>query len=96
MKLAALGDLFLGDQLACVGFGVRSYCDQNGYDHLFEGVRSTLQGYDLVIANLETVLSQASDADRNSLNLVLNRGNPRAAAAIKSSGIHLLTLANDQ
>ena len=65
MKLAALGDLFLGDQLACVGFGVRSYCDQNGYDHLFEGVRSTLQGYDLVIANLETVLSQASDADRN-------------------------------
>jgi len=95
MKLAALGDLFLGDQLACVGFGVRSYCDQNGYNHLFEGVRSTLQGYDLVIANLETVLSQASDADRNSLNLVLNRGNPRAAAAIKSSGIHLLTLANN-
>lgn len=95
MKLAALGDLFLGDQLACVGFGVRSYCDQNGYDHLFDGVRSALQGHDFVVANLETVLSQASDADRNSLNLVLNRGNPRAAAAIKSGGIHLLTLANN-
>jgi poly-gamma-glutamate synthesis protein (capsule biosynthesis protein) len=95
MKLAALGDLFLGDQLACVGFGVRSYCDQNGYDHLFDGVRSTLQGHDLVVANLETVLSQAGDGDRNSLNLVLNRGNPRAAAAIKAAGINLLTLANN-
>jgi poly-gamma-glutamate synthesis protein (capsule biosynthesis protein) len=95
MKLAALGDVFLGDQLTCVGYGVRSYCDQNGYDHLFDGVRSTLQNYDFVVANLETVLSQASDSDRYSLNCVLNRGNPDAATAIKSGGVHLVTLANN-
>lgn len=95
MKLAALGDLFLGDQLACVGYGVRSYCDQNGYDHLFDGVRSTLQGYDFVVANLETVLSQACGNDQDTLNRVLNRGNPGATTAIKAAGVHLLTLANN-
>ena len=95
MKLAALGDLFLGDQLACVGYGVRSYCDQNGYDHLFDGVRSTLNGYDFVVANLETVLSQACGDEQDTLNHVLNRGNPDAATAIKAGGVHLLTLANN-
>ena len=95
MKLAALGDLFLGDQLACLGYGVRSYCDRNGYDHLFDGVRNTLQSYDYVVANLEAVLSQARDGEEDTLNLVLNRGSPRAATAIKKGGIHLLTLANN-
>lgn len=95
MKLAALGDLFLGDQLVCVGYGVRSYCDQNGYDHLFDGVRSTLQNYDFVVANLETVLSQASGDDEDTLSRILNRGSPDAAAAIKAGGVHLLTLANN-
>jgi poly-gamma-glutamate synthesis protein (capsule biosynthesis protein) len=95
MKLAALGDLFLGDQLACLGYGVRSYCDRNGYDHLFDGVRNTLQGYDYAVANLEAVLSRAGDGERDTLNLVLNRGNPSAAAAIKAGGIRLLTLANN-
>src|SRR4029078_7669107 len=95
MKLAALGDLFLGDQLACTGYGVRSYCDRNGYDHLFDGVRTTLESYDFVVANLEAVLSQARDGDQDTLNRVLNRGCPRAATAIKKGGIHLVTLANN-
>jgi len=86
MRLAALGDLFLGDQFAYFGYGVRSQCDKNGYDHLFDGVRTTLQSYEFVIANLESVLSAPKDRD-NSLHRVLNRGSPKAASAIKRSGI---------
>jgi hypothetical protein len=51
------------------------------YDHLFDGVRKQLKSYELVLANLETVLSQASGPEENSLP-------PRAWGAI-----HLLSLA---
>ena len=95
MKLAALGDLFLGDQLAYVGCGVRSYCDQNGYDHLFDGISPILKRHDFVVANLESVLSQAREDEPDSLHRVLNRGAPRAAISIKNAGITLLTLANN-
>jgi poly-gamma-glutamate synthesis protein (capsule biosynthesis protein) len=95
MKLAALGDLFLGDQLAYVGCGVRSFCDLNGYDHLFEGISPILKRHDFVVANLESVLSQAPEGAPDSLHRVLNRGAPRAAASIRNAGINLLTLANN-
>jgi poly-gamma-glutamate synthesis protein (capsule biosynthesis protein) len=95
MKLAALGDLFFGDQLACLGFGVRSYGDVHGYDGLFDDVRTKLTSYDFVVANLETVLSQAKGQEKNSLHQVLNRGSPLAAEAIKRGGVHLLSLANN-
>jgi poly-gamma-glutamate capsule biosynthesis protein CapA/YwtB (metallophosphatase superfamily) len=95
MKIAAVGDVFLGDQLACLGFGVRSYCDRHGYDHLFDGIRARLKGHDLAVANLESVLSQAQGSERHSLHAVLNRGSPVAAGAIKNAGIRLLTLANN-
>ena len=95
MKLAALGDIFLGDQLTYLGYGVRSYCDLNGYDLLFAGVRPVLKQHDFVVANLECVLSYARDSEPYSLHRVLNRGSPRAAAAIKDGGIQLLTLANN-
>jgi hypothetical protein len=58
-------------------------------------VRNTLQSYDYVVANLESVLSQARGGEEDTLNLVLNRGSPKAATAIKRGGIHLLTLANN-
>ena len=95
MKLAALGDVFLGDQLAYLGYGVRSYCDLRGYDHLFADLRDILKQHDFVVANLECVLSDARDSESYSLHRVLNRGSARAAAAIKSGGIQLLTLANN-
>lgn len=95
MKLAALGDLFLGDQLAYVGCGVRSFCDLNGHDHLFDGIGPILKNHDFVVGNLESVLSQAPEGAPDSLHHVLNRGAPQAAVSIRNAGVKLLTLANN-
>ncbi len=86
---------FSGINFRASALGVRSYCDKHGYDHLFDGIRATLEGYDLAVANLESVLSQAEGSERRSLHAVLNRGSPVAAQAIRNAGIRLLTLANN-
>lgn len=52
---AAVGDISLGDQPVCLGFGVRSRSRREGYGALFDDVRSTFRNYDTVVGNLESV-----------------------------------------
>jgi len=94
-RFAAVGDVFLGDQPVCVGFGVRSRAERVGYDSFFENVKEVLGNYDTVVANLETVIADRDAVASPRAPARVDRAEPQAAAALRSSGINLVGIANN-
>jgi len=94
-RFAAVGDIFLGDQPACLGFGIRSLARQNGYDSFFAGVRERLSRYDLVVGNLESVIASRETVRKSQRDGLVDRADPEAAAALRYVGIGLVGLANN-
>ena len=92
---AAVGDIFLGDQPVCLGFGVRSLAAGAGYDSLFDAIREALAGYELVVGNLETVLASRDAVLSEKAAGWIDRAEPEAAAALSAAGITLVGLANN-
>jgi poly-gamma-glutamate synthesis protein (capsule biosynthesis protein) len=95
VTFAAVGDIFLGDQPACIGFGVRSRAAGAGYHSLFDGIRRTLASYELVVGNLESVLASRDAVLSATAAGLIDRAEPEAAAAISAAGIGLVGLANN-
>lgn len=95
MKIAALGDISLGDQTICFGYGVRSLAEKRGYDFFFNEIRHVLSGYDLVVGNLEAVLAKPLPHEQPTLSTMMNRGVDSGADALKQAGIGLVSLANN-
>ena len=86
---ASLG--FVGD--ICLSMGVIDTVRRQGADFLFEEVRRSLEGLDLVIGNLESCITDEGPAEpplRPPLNTPTD-----VALALQSSGIGILNLANN-
>ena len=95
VTFAAVGDIFLGDQPVCLGFGVRSRAAGAGYASLFDAIREALVGYELVVGNLETVLASRDAVRSPQAAAWIDRAEPEAAAALRGAGIGLVGLANN-
>jgi len=95
VKIAAVGDISLGDQAICFGFGVMSMAKIKGYDYFFRHVRDVFAQYDLVIGNLESVVADPFPGEGNNLWSMMNRATDQAAQALKNAGVNLMSLPNN-
>jgi poly-gamma-glutamate synthesis protein (capsule biosynthesis protein) len=94
MRIAAVGDLQLGDSPSCVGFGFRSRYGPDKFADVLAGVRSALQEADVVFGNLETPLSDRDLATGSWASYQL-RGRPAYARSLRAAGFTVLSLANN-
>jgi len=94
-RFAAVGDISLGDQPICLGFGVRSLAQHKGYKSFFEDIKGTFARYELVVGNLETVIASRSAVESTKSAGLVDRADPEAAAAMRDAGITMVGLANN-
>lgn len=87
--IKAVGDLCPGD-FSVDGFGVGSLTKKNGCDYPFKKLGDVLDGADILIANLEGVLTTRC---RN--EYLTFGGLPEMADAIRAAGFGIVTLANN-
>ena len=95
VKLAAVGDIMLGDTPLSYEFGVCSQAELKGYDYLFEHVKDIFQRNDLVVGNMESVVASPFPDERDDLWCRMNRGFDAGASAMQTAGIELVSLANN-
>lgn len=94
VRLLAVGDVFLGDLPTSYGFGVGSMMLRYGADFPFDHVRDVLRQGDIVVGNLESVIS-AHDRRKDDFERIVMRAQPEAAAALKRAGFHVLSFATN-
>lgn len=92
MKLCVLGDISFADFPFCAGYGIRSALSR-GLDP-FIHVRHVLSNADLVIGNLESVLSDVN-LDRTDLLSWEMRGDPVGARLLKETNVGVVNVANN-
>ncbi len=90
LRLAAVGDVMLGDSPQVFGFGVGSMIERYGPEFPFAGVAETLKSYDLVLANLEIVIS-AYDPKKTAFDQRVYRAQPHAVRGLTSAGVGVVS-----
>jgi len=94
IKIAAVGDLMLGDSHYYVGNGVRSKLVSGKINNPFEYVRDVLKKADIVIGNLETILSDLGRC-KYRLSSIQYRGNKEFIRYLKDANFKVLSVANN-
>src|SRR5690349_12917072 len=94
IRVAAVGDLQLGDSPVSVGFGLTSRYRSRGLDGVLSPLRPLFDGADLVFGNLECPLSTAG-LDATSWRSAQLRGEPSFAGALARAGFTVLNVANN-
>jgi len=94
IKIIAVGDIMLGDQAITVGHGVKSIIKKNGEDFLFKKVKKYFKNKDILIGNLESVLSD-KNINNKSLKSLKLRGEPNSINILKNTGFDIVSLANN-
>lgn len=84
----------LGDLPACSGFGVGSMIRRHGPRFPFEKCHAAFKGSDLVIGNIEVVLSRF-DARNDEFASTHLRAQPEAVGGLVWAGVNAVTLANN-
>ena len=92
--LSAVGDIMLGDLPACSGFGVGSMIVKHGPRFPFAKVKAELENSDIVLGNLEVVLSRF-DVNKDHFGSTHLRAQPEAVDGLRWAGINALTMANN-
>jgi poly-gamma-glutamate capsule biosynthesis protein CapA/YwtB (metallophosphatase superfamily) len=92
IKLSFVGDISLGEYYLTFGHGPRSIVE-SGKD-IFENVSELFTDSDLVIGNLEGVVSDLG-YDPESPHSRVFRGAPAAVQQLKSAGFNVLNIANN-
>jgi gamma-polyglutamate biosynthesis protein CapA len=93
-RLAAVGDIMLGDHPVCFGHGVRSTIRKRGFAHLIAGVKPDLARHDIFVGNLECVLSDIGH-DEQKLSSSELRGDKNSAEALNLCEFNVLSMANN-
>jgi poly-gamma-glutamate capsule biosynthesis protein CapA/YwtB (metallophosphatase superfamily) len=89
LYIKAVGDICPGD-FSLEGFGVGSLIKKNGCDYPFKRLGDVLDGADILIANLEGVISARCRDEDLSFG-----GLPEMADAIVASGFDIVSIANN-
>lgn len=94
MKLAAVGDVMLGDHPVCIGHGVDSTIQKHGFAFLLDECAEVLKDADLLFGNLESPLS-SHGLRPGVLSSMELRGRPEYADALARAGFAVLNVANN-
>jgi poly-gamma-glutamate synthesis protein (capsule biosynthesis protein) len=94
VKIAAVGDIMLGDHPVCFGHGVRTQADRQGLSTMLAEVAPELRRHDFVIGNLECVLSDVGALPRDLPSQEL-RGRPAFARDLAAAGFNVVSIANN-
>lgn len=94
VRVAAVGDVMLGDAFYHIGKGVRSVIRKRGNDFIFAGVRQVLKSHDVVMGNLECVLSEA-DLRPNRLSSVQYRGSQDFVDCLSDANFSVMSISNN-
>lgn len=93
LKLAAVGDIMLGDHPVCFGHGIRSRI-RKGESLIQPALQAVLSEADLTLGNLECVLSDIGH-DEQKLSSSEMRGDQKAISILKTCGFDVLSVANN-
>ncbi len=93
-KIACIGDVMCGDSFYALGHGVASSLDKYGKDFLPNNIVDVLRGHDMVLCNVECVLSDVGRKE-NSLRRLHMRGRPQVAEYLAQWGITVAHVANN-
>jgi poly-gamma-glutamate synthesis protein (capsule biosynthesis protein) len=93
-SILATGDLMLGDSAASPGFGFASRYGKTGLGAALTPVQGLLGSGDVVVGNLEVVLSRTGVRDDQYATRDM-RGWPRFASELAAAGFTVLNLANN-
>ena len=93
IRLIAVGDICPGD-FVCPGFGTGTLMRSRGPHFALERVRTLLREGDIVVGNLEGVLSNHG-ADPDSIDSMEFRGMPEFGQSLREAGFTVMTVANN-
>jgi len=94
LKIACVGDTMCGDSFNLLGCGVASGIDKFGSDFLPADIVNIFSSHDIVLCNIESVLSDVGRKE-NSLRSLSMRGRPQTAAYLAKWGITAAHIANN-
>lgn len=94
VKLAFVGDVMCGDSFSLMGRGVASMLERYGVDFLPDETTCLLRRHDLVLGNIECVLSDVGRKE-HSLRRLHMRGRPQAARWLAQWGFTVGNVANN-
>jgi poly-gamma-glutamate synthesis protein (capsule biosynthesis protein) len=94
LKIACVGDTMCGDSFNLLGSGVASSIDKYGSDFLPAEITDIFSSHDIVVCNVECVLSDIGRKE-NSLRALHMRGRPLTAAYLAKWGINVAHMANN-
>jgi len=93
LKIYAVGDIMLGEQLLCNNFGVKKIIQKNGTDYLFEEVIPLFRDGDIVFGNLEcSFMKRNSKTDGKSFFFFAD---PDIVKGLKNAHFNVLSVANN-
>ncbi len=94
VKIACVGDVMCGESFYALGQGVASSLDKYGKDFLTNEIVDVLRNHDLVLCNIECVLSDVGRKE-HSLRSLHMRGRAEAARHLADWGITVAHVANN-
>jgi len=94
LKIACVGDTMCGDSFNLLGYGVVSSLDKYGSDFLPAEIVNIFSSHDIVLCNVECVLSNVGRRE-NSLRTLHMRGHPEMATYLSKWGITVAHVANN-
>jgi poly-gamma-glutamate synthesis protein (capsule biosynthesis protein) len=94
LKIACVGDTMCGDSFNLLGYGVASSLDKYGSDFLSPEIVNIFSSHDIVLCNVECVLSDIGRKE-NSLRTLHMRGRPETAKYLAKWGITVAHVANN-
>lgn len=93
LTIYAVGDIMLGEQPLCAGFGVKSVIKDKGVDYLFNNVKNIFKDGDIVFGNLEAPISDYTD--KKGLTANFFRAEPNVTNGLKNANFNVLSVANN-
>ncbi|MBB6401734.1 poly-gamma-glutamate synthesis protein (capsule biosynthesis protein) [Methanococcus maripaludis] len=93
LVIYAVGDIMLGEQPLCHGFGVKSKICKNGIEYLFGELKEIFPNGDIVFGNLEAPASNITEKSGIYTNYF--RADPKKIQNLKNMGFNVLSIANN-
>ena len=94
IKLAFVGDIMCGDSFSLMGKGAATMIDRYGVDFLPAEIVDVFKSHDMVMGNIECVLSDAGRKE-NSLRKRHMRGRSETAKLLADWGLTVANVANN-
>jgi gamma-polyglutamate biosynthesis protein CapA len=94
VRIAAVGDLMLGDSAICTGFGFASRYSESRFEAAMSAKRMLFADADIVFGNLECSLSQHGHEPRQRTSTNL-RGRPGYVEGLTAAGVNVVSVANN-